>query len=211
MLELVYLVALGLIAYAEWFSNPEEKRPDTIGLGVGLAIASLVVTLFLVTNKIRYFADFAKVRTVRKNTLFVLFNATWMAYLPAAWFYPGAQAGNFSKLLAVAVPYPGPTVLVIVLVNLFIWACSYQVLFPAPLFPKVSFTWRHFLWEILFVPLILFNQVFLFYCVRNEQHLLIPINLELTYLFFALRSGRLSQVFSTARKLVAQRSRVVHS
>src|SRR5688572_19773843 len=86
-LELVYLVGLALVAYAQWFSNPEVKTFDTTGLGAGMAIASFLITLFLVANKIRAFADFRKVRTVRKSALFIIANLGWITYLPLAYFY----------------------------------------------------------------------------------------------------------------------------
>jgi hypothetical protein len=204
LLELTYLVSLGLIAYAQWFSNPEEPAPETTRLGVSLAVASFLVSLFLVSNKIRYFADFRRVRTLRKNTLFIVANLSWIAYLPAAYLYAGDEDTAFTEFVKTAVPDPGMTFLLICALNLFMWASTYQVLFPAPLFPKFTWSWRHLFWEVLFVPLILFNQVFLFYAIKNGNHLVIPLNLVLTYVLLMLRSGRLSQVFSTNRKVVSQ-------
>jgi hypothetical protein len=202
-LELTYIVSLGLIAYAQWFSNPEEPTPDTTRFGISLAVTSFLVSLFLVSNKIRYFADLRKVRTLRKSTLFIVANLSWMAYLPAAYLYEGIEDVTFGEFVKTAVPDTGLVLLLIGALNLFMWASSFQVLFPAPLFPKFNWSWKHLFWEVLFVPLVLFNQVFLFYAIKNGNHLVIPLNLVLTYALLMLRSGRLSQVFSTNRKVVS--------
>ena len=126
-----------------------------------------------------------------------------MAYLPAAYIYEGNEEIGFTEFLKTAVPDPALSLLLIAALNLFMWTSVYQVLFPAPLFPKVTLSWRHFFWELLFMPLILFDQVLLFYAIKNASHLAIPLNLVLTYVLLTLRAGRLSQVFSTNKKVVS--------
>jgi len=186
--------------YYQQVEKIKTKKTFYFDLGSGIAVATLVLFLFLLTYKVKRFSDFSSIKSFRKNFIYFTAIPVWLFMIPGTfWYYSfRAERGDypmFSDSIAIPIMYSTITIFIGLLGLIpFLIIFSRGGIFPTYIFIKPqSSSVKTVLAEVFLGLLLLVNLFFLVGFVIGGDHVSIPVCLYFTYLIFVLRAGQINR------------------
>ncbi len=188
------------LSSSEYDTRDAELRTSKnqfMDFGSGITVFSASILCFLFLKKIKNTSDLKELKSLSKKGIFIWANLFWLLLIPGThlyyWFralrgdYP-ANADSFGIPIMTQTPviWYG-----LIPLNLFLAVALIKSKSPSTIFSKFNFkSVRSSLWEIVFIILVIFNQVILATLIVDGDHFMIITNLVFTYIFLSLRSGQ---------------------
>ncbi len=167
--------------------------------GSGIAIASSTLLAILLYKKPKTFESLKLIKTPSKRWIFALSNVFWLLTIPGTmWYYTfRAERGDypwFADSIAIPIFYQIiATSISLIFVNLFIWATSYNGIFPSALLLLISLKDKKMIaWDVFWAFWLLVSLWLLANSIIDGDHIAIPINLFFTYILLSLRAGKIN-------------------
>ncbi len=187
----------------EYYKREAELRTNKttfMDLGVGIAIASGTILLYLLLTNTKTFSDFKNLKTPNIQATFVNANLVWLLLIPGTiWYYTfRGERGDyppFADSIAIAIYTQVPAfIFLLIPLNIFILLTSFKSNLPTKLFIKAdTYNGPAILWELFFDFWLLVNFFFFVIFVTDGDHISIFVNLFFTFVLLTLRAGQISK------------------
>ncbi|MBK7712542.1 MAG: hypothetical protein IPJ37_17455 [Bacteroidales bacterium] len=188
---------------SDYYKEEAELRTHKatfMDLGSGIAIASLVMLVFMVIKQKRTFRDLLQIKSIDKTSIYILSNILWLILIPGTFWYYSLRGTRgdyppFADSIGLPIFTQIPLLLILMIpLNLFIGLTMIKSNIPTLIFIRPDkYTGRLLFWEIFFGFCLLLNLFYFVLFVVDGDHFSIPVSMFFTYLLLTLRAGQISR------------------